>query len=54
MTDNNTHYNTITDHDNFNLHDTTDLNNITNDRNDDALVILAKQTTPTETQKKTC
>ena len=48
---NNTHTNTITNHDNFNSHDTTDLNNITNNRNDDALVILAKQTTLTETQK---
>ena len=48
-TDNDTHY--ITNHDNFNPHVTTDLNSTTDDRNDDPLVILAKQTTLTETQK---
>ena len=39
------------DHDNTDPHDTTDIGNTINDKNDDALVILAKQTTLTETQK---
>ena len=38
------------DHDNTDPHDTTNTGNSINDGNDDALVILAKQTTLTETQ----
>lgn len=47
---NNNYNNIIIDHDNTDPHDTIDTDNTMND-NDDALVILAKQTTLTETQK---
>ena len=46
---NDIHYINITDHDNTDPHVIIDTDNTMNDRNDDALVMLAKQTTLTET-----